>query len=88
MPKAKQVIHFHCVTGWIVDDVRWTGVRIHDLLAAAGPLPPAAALAFVSAERPYVDSLTLDQVLLPDVCSPGRWTLGHSPRPHGGLSGS
>ena len=54
------------MTGWSVDDVRWRGVRFADLLAAAAPLPSARALKFVSAERPYVDTLTLRQALTPD----------------------
>ena len=67
LPVAEQVSDFRCVTGWRVEDVRWTGVRIRDVLAGAGPLGAGAALSFVSAERPYVDSLTLEQALLPDV---------------------
>ena len=61
LPVAEQVSDFQCVTGWTVDDVRWTGVRIRDVVAPASPLPSGAALSFVSAERPYVDSLTLEQ---------------------------
>jgi DMSO/TMAO reductase YedYZ molybdopterin-dependent catalytic subunit len=67
LPRADQVSTFHCVTGWVVDDVRWGGVRFPDLLAAAGPLPRAGALRFVSAEKPYDDYLDLRQVALPDV---------------------
>ncbi len=67
LPVAEQVSDFRCVTGWTGEDVRWTGVRIRDVLSGAGPLPSGAALSFVSAERPYVDSLTLAQALLPDV---------------------
>ena len=83
LPRAEQVSDFHCVTGWSVEDVRWTGVRIRDLLAGAGPLPSAGALSFVSAEHPYVDSLTLDQALLPDVML--AWAMDGLPltRPHG-----
>src|SRR5712691_1468449 len=44
LPKAEQVSTFHCVTGWIVNNVRWGGVRFHDLLAAAAPLRQAGAL--------------------------------------------
>jgi DMSO/TMAO reductase YedYZ molybdopterin-dependent catalytic subunit len=84
LPVAEQVSDFHCVTGWSVDDVRWTGVRIRDVLASAGPLPSAGALAFVSAERPYVDSLTLDQALLPDVMLAWEMDARPLPRPHGG----
>ena len=66
LPRAEQVSTFHCVTGWTVKDVHWAGVRFRDLLAAVDPLPSAHAIRFVSAERPYQDSLTLDQALLPD----------------------
>jgi len=62
LPAARQVSDFHCVTGWSVDDVRWRGVRFDDLLARAGVLPDATALSFVSAEKPYVDTLTLEQI--------------------------
>jgi DMSO/TMAO reductase YedYZ molybdopterin-dependent catalytic subunit len=84
LPTAEQVSDFHCVTGWSVEDVRWKGVRLQDVLAAAGgALPGAGALSFVSAERPYVDSLTLEQALLPDVML--AWEMDARPlaRPHG-----
>ncbi len=67
LPRAEQVSDFHCVTGWSVDNVHWAGVRFRDLLAAARPTSEAVALTFVSTERPYVDSLTLDDALLADV---------------------
>jgi DMSO/TMAO reductase YedYZ molybdopterin-dependent catalytic subunit len=66
LPRAEQVSDFHCVTGWSVRNVRWAGVRFRDLLAAARPLPGARVLTFVSAERPYVDTLTVDQAGLAD----------------------
>ena len=61
LPRADQVSDFHCVTGWSVPDVRWAGVRFADLMAAARPKASARALAFVSAERPFFESLTLEQ---------------------------
>jgi DMSO/TMAO reductase YedYZ molybdopterin-dependent catalytic subunit len=67
LPKAEQVSTFHCVTGWIVNDVHWGGVRFHDLLAKAGPLPTAHAAHFISAENPYDDYLALGHLSLPDV---------------------
>lgn len=66
LPRAEQVSDFHCVTGWSVRDVRWSGVRFDDLLARSRPLASARAVAFVSAEQPYVDTLTLEQARLPD----------------------
>jgi DMSO/TMAO reductase YedYZ molybdopterin-dependent catalytic subunit len=67
LPSAHQVSTFHCVTGWTVSNVHWRGVRFHDLLAAARPHPEAQVLTFTSAEKPYVDTLTLEQAQLADV---------------------
>jgi DMSO/TMAO reductase YedYZ molybdopterin-dependent catalytic subunit len=66
LPRVEQTSDFHCVTGWSVPGVHWTGVRFPDLLAAARPLAGARSLTFVSAEHPYVDSLTLEQLQAPD----------------------
>jgi DMSO/TMAO reductase YedYZ molybdopterin-dependent catalytic subunit len=41
-------------------------VRFKDLLAPARPRPSAGVLTIVSAERPYVDTLTLEQAELAD----------------------
>jgi len=67
LPRAEQVSDFHCVTGWVVENVRWGGVRLRDVLAEAGLRPDAKALRFVSAEVPYDDTLTLPQALLSNV---------------------
>ena len=77
LPQARQTSVFHCVTGWTVDGVDWRGVRFKDLLAAAKPLPGAHAIEFVSAEVPYVDYLTLEQAMLPDVML--AWEMGGKP---------
>jgi DMSO/TMAO reductase YedYZ molybdopterin-dependent catalytic subunit len=67
LPRASQVSDFHCVTGWTVKDVHWTGVRLADVFAHAKPADGAHGIAFISAEQPYVDYLTMKQALLPDV---------------------
>ncbi len=66
LQQARQVSTFHCVTGWTVRNVHWSGVRFRHLLDLVEPLPEAKAIRFVSAERPYDDSLTIEQALLPD----------------------
>jgi DMSO/TMAO reductase YedYZ molybdopterin-dependent catalytic subunit len=66
LPRTEQVSDFHCVTGWTVRDVRWAGVRFRDLLSGARPRSDARVLSFVSAERPYVDTLTIEQAELRD----------------------
>src|SRR5580765_1438018 len=32
LPRVHEVRDFHCVTGWTVHDVRWSGVRLSHLL--------------------------------------------------------
>ena len=63
--------------------MHWGGGRFHDLLARAKPLPGAHALAFVSAEQPYVDSLTFEQAYLPDAMLAYDMDGQPLPRPHG-----
>jgi DMSO/TMAO reductase YedYZ molybdopterin-dependent catalytic subunit len=67
LPKVEQISTFHCVTGWTVTNVHWGGVRLHDVLGQAQPRASAHALEFVSAEHPYVDSLTVEEASLQDV---------------------
>jgi DMSO/TMAO reductase YedYZ molybdopterin-dependent catalytic subunit len=83
LPRAEQVSTFHCVTGWTVKDVRWGGVRFHDLLALAEPLPEATAIRFVSMEVPYDDSLTLEQARLGNVMLATEMDGQPLSRPHG-----
>ena len=83
LPAAEQISTFHCVTGWTVSNVHWRGVRFADLLAAAAPHPDAGVLTFTSAEKPYVDTLTLDQAHLPDVMLAYEMDGQPLPRPHG-----
>jgi len=83
LPKVDQISSFHCVTGWTVTNVHWAGVRFQHLFDLVEPLPTATAVRFISAERPYEDSLTLDQLRFPDAML--AYELGGRPlsRPHG-----
>ena len=83
LPAAEQVSTFHCVTGWTIHDVHWRGVRFADLLAGAQPHSDASVLTFTSAEKPYVDTLTLDQAHLPDVMLAYEMDGQPLSRPHG-----
>jgi DMSO/TMAO reductase YedYZ molybdopterin-dependent catalytic subunit len=67
MRRTRLVRDFQCVTGWRVDDVPWTGVRLADVLAAAGPRGEARAITFRSFDGAYTESLTLDQARRDDV---------------------
>jgi DMSO/TMAO reductase YedYZ molybdopterin-dependent catalytic subunit len=83
LPRVEQVSTFHCVTGWTVPNVRWTGVRLRDVFDLVRPSPEAGALQFVSAESPYVDYLTMQQALLHDVMLAYGMDGKPLPREHG-----
>jgi DMSO/TMAO reductase YedYZ molybdopterin-dependent catalytic subunit len=84
LPRAEQVSDFHCVTGWSVDDVRWAGVRLGDVIEQARPRPGWRSLRFISDEVPYDDSLTDEQALLGDVMLALDMDGKPLSRPHGG----
>jgi DMSO/TMAO reductase YedYZ molybdopterin-dependent catalytic subunit len=83
LPHAHQVSTFHCVTGWTVRNVRWSGVRLGHLLEAVEPLPEARAMRFDSLEVPYNDSLTLQQASLHDAMLALELDGAPLSRPHG-----
>ncbi len=83
LPRVEQVSTFHCVTGWTVNNVRWGGVRLHDVLARARPQMSGHALRFVSMEVPYVDYLTIQQASLHDVMLAYEMDGQPLPREHG-----
>jgi DMSO/TMAO reductase YedYZ molybdopterin-dependent catalytic subunit len=67
MPRTSLTRDFQCVTGWRVADVQWAGVRLRDVLDAAGPTQAARAVRFVSFDGAYTESLTLRQAQRDDV---------------------
>jgi DMSO/TMAO reductase YedYZ molybdopterin-dependent catalytic subunit len=84
MPKTKLVKDFQCVTGWRVPDVHWEGVKLSDVLDAAGVQAGAAALAFDSYDGLDTESLTLDQARRPDVIVAYRMLGAPVTTEHGG----
>jgi DMSO/TMAO reductase YedYZ molybdopterin-dependent catalytic subunit len=84
MPKTKLVKDFQCVTGWRVPDVHWEGVKLSDVLDAAGVKAGAAALAFDSYDGLDTESLTLDQARRPDVIVAYRMLGAPVTTEHGG----
>jgi DMSO/TMAO reductase YedYZ molybdopterin-dependent catalytic subunit len=58
---------FQCVTGWRVDDVKWRGVKLWDIVERAGITPEGKALRFTSFDGVYTESLTFDQARRDDV---------------------
>lgn len=67
LPQSGMTNDFQCVTGWRVDEVMWAGVRLADVLNAAGIRLNGRPTAFTSFDGVYTESLTADQALRPDV---------------------
>ncbi|MCC5475055.1 molybdopterin-dependent oxidoreductase [Streptomyces barringtoniae] len=67
LPQTRLVKDVQCVTGWRVPGTPFEGVRLSDLLDAAGVRPGAKAIHFTCFDGTYTESLTLDQARRPDV---------------------
>jgi DMSO/TMAO reductase YedYZ molybdopterin-dependent catalytic subunit len=67
MPQTSFTDTFHCVTGWHVPDVPWSGVRLSGLLEAAAPTAKAVGVRFHSFDGTYSVNMTLDQARADDV---------------------
>ncbi|MQY10030.1 putative protein-methionine-sulfoxide reductase subunit YedZ1 [Streptomyces sp. RB5] len=84
MPQTRMVRDIQCVTGWRVPATPLEGVRLSELLDAAGVHPSARAVRFTCFDGAYTESLTLEQARRDDVLVALRMQdkdIGHS---HGG----
>lgn len=84
MPHTHLTRDFQCVTGWRVPSVHWSGVRLSDILGAAGVQPGAQALTFESYDGTDFESLTLAQAARPDVIVADSMLGGPVSSEHGG----
>jgi DMSO/TMAO reductase YedYZ molybdopterin-dependent catalytic subunit len=84
MKRTKLQHYFQCVTGWRVPEVHWEGVRLGDVLDAAGVKHGATALRLFSGDGVYTESLTLEQAHLPDVLVADRMIGNDVTAEHGG----
>ncbi|MFE1956709.1 molybdopterin-dependent oxidoreductase [Streptomyces sp. NPDC059479] len=84
LPQTRMVRDVQCVTGWRVPHTPFEGVRLSDLLDAAGVRPGAGAVRFTCFDGAYSESLTLEQARRADVLVALRMRdeeIGHA---HGG----
>ncbi|TXS79946.1 oxidoreductase [Streptomyces sp. me109] len=84
LPQTRLVHDVQCVTGWRVPGTPFEGVRLSQLLDAAGVRPTARAIRFTCFDGAYTESLTLSQARRSDVLVAHRMQdkdLGHD---HGG----
>lgn len=61
LPQTRLTRDFQCVTGWVVSNVHWVGVRLTDLAQHADADPAASAFRFTSFDGLYTESLTIEQ---------------------------
>ncbi|MBL0387218.1 molybdopterin-dependent oxidoreductase [Tumebacillus sp. ITR2] len=59
LQEVEQTSNFHCVEGWGIKNVRWTGVKLRELIQRVQPLPTATHVTFYSLGGVYTESLTL-----------------------------
>jgi DMSO/TMAO reductase YedYZ molybdopterin-dependent catalytic subunit len=67
MPSTSIVKDYHCVTGWVVPNCHWTGIKLSNFLTTVNPKANAKYVLLSSADGSYTESLSLDQTQLPDV---------------------
>ena len=67
LPQTSFVSDFHCVTGWSVPGVEWSGVALSELLDRAEPASSARAVRIRSFDGTYTESLSLEDARLPHV---------------------
>jgi DMSO/TMAO reductase YedYZ molybdopterin-dependent catalytic subunit len=67
LPPVRFTKDFQCVTGWRVPNVHWVGVKLSDVLDAAGTSPSASSVLFGSFDGVYTESLSMVQARRPDV---------------------
>ncbi|MFD4612254.1 molybdopterin-dependent oxidoreductase [Streptomyces sp. NPDC058440] len=67
MPQTRVVADVLCTDGWRVDDTPFEGVKLADILDAAGVRSSGAAIRFKCFDGVYTESLTLEQARRPDV---------------------
>ena len=84
MPPVHLVKDFQCVTGWRVSQVHWEGVRLSDVIDAAGASSKAGGVEFSSYDGADTESLTLSQARRSDVIVAYRMLGGPITSSHGG----
>ncbi|MFE4914549.1 molybdopterin-dependent oxidoreductase [Streptomyces sp. NPDC056652] len=84
LPQTRVVHDVQCVTGWRVPHTAFEGVRLSQLLDAAGVRPDAKAVRFTCFDGAYSESLTLQQARRADVMVALRMRDAPIEHAHGG----
>lgn len=67
LPAMTQTADFHCVTGWSVANVQWTGVHLSTLAQLTQPTDAVKYVHFYSFDGAYTESMRLAEAFDPSV---------------------
>lgn len=84
LPRTTETRDFHCVEGWSVDRLGWSGVPVAELLRQAAPQAQGQFVTFHAFGGSYSDSLTLAEAQAPDTLLADSLDGGPLPAAHGG----
>jgi DMSO/TMAO reductase YedYZ molybdopterin-dependent catalytic subunit len=66
LPKKIQVRNFICVEGWGLDNQKWEGVHLKEILSKVKISPKAKFVTFYATGGKFSDSLSIQEALEPD----------------------
>jgi DMSO/TMAO reductase YedYZ molybdopterin-dependent catalytic subunit len=66
LPKKNQIRNFQCVEGWGLDNQKWEGVHLKEILSKVKISPKAKFVTFYATGGKYSDSLSLQEALESD----------------------
>lgn len=84
LPHTAETRDFHCVEGWSVDKLGWSGVSVAELLRRAAPQAQGQFVTFHAYGGGYSDSLTLAEAQAPDTLLADSVDGKPLPAAHGG----
>lgn len=82
MPSTRMASDFSCVEGWTVENIKWEGVSIRELIALARPEDSARFVTFHAGE--FASSLALEEARRDNVILAYRMDGIPLPADHGG----
>jgi DMSO/TMAO reductase YedYZ molybdopterin-dependent catalytic subunit len=84
LPRSSETRDFHCIEDWSVENLRWEGVQVGELLSQAGLQPQGQFVTFHAYGGTYSDTLSVAEAQAPDTLLADRLDDQPLPAGHGG----